>query len=216
MGDESRVKEMYGQPAETTLRWPANPPARLYQRAADGLLLGSVALAAFAFLQSRPQLLIGSAAGVAVAFLLQRWEQRLGKQVAAEREHVCRELGCVVMGMAHQAGGIPYMKTYLRPSQPVVLGLSDTHLTVYLDDPLRVYVTIPFEDVIHVFTGLPAEADALWDEDSLDVALPSPANSLSVVARLGSTKAYRLVFHNFETGMSATEWYEQVKARLAA
>ncbi len=216
MGEENRVEEMYGQSAETTLHWPANPPERLYQRAADALLLVSVALAAFAFLQSRPHLLIGSAAGVAVAFLLQRWEQRQGKQVAAERERVCRELGCAVMGLAHQAGGIPYMKTYLRPSQPVVLGLSETHLTVYLDDPLRVYVTIPFGDVLRVFTGLPAEADVVWDEDNLDVDLSSPADTLSVVARLGSTKTYRLVFHNFEPEMSATDWYEQMKARLAA
>ncbi|NOZ06389.1 MAG: hypothetical protein GXP41_08585 [Chloroflexi bacterium] len=216
MGEEKRVEEMYGQPAETTLRWPTNPPVRRYQLAADALLLGSVALAAFAFVQSRPHLLLGSATGVAMAFLLQRWEQRLGEQVAAERERICRELGCVVMGMTHQAGGIPYMKTYLRPSQPVVLGLSETHLTIYLDDPLRVYVTIPFGDVLRIFTGLPAEADAVWDEDNLDVELSSPADSLSVVARLGGTKAYRLVFHKFETGMSAHDWYERIKARLAA
>jgi len=81
---------------------------------------------------------------------------------------------------------------------------------------LRVYVTIPFQDVIHVFTGVPAEADILWDEDNLDVELPSPAESLSVVARLGSSKAYRLVFHDFESSMSAHDWYEQIRARLAA
>jgi len=77
-------------------------------------------------------------------------------------------------------------------------------------------VTIPLQDVIRVFTGPPTEAEAVWDEDNADVSLPSSDDVLSVVARLGSKKTYRLVFHKFESGMSAHDWRDRIEARLVA
>jgi len=130
MRDESRIREMYRQEQEQTLCWPAKPRTRLWQSAADLLLLVGVVLGVLALTQLHSLFLVGSVASVVFSWLLQRWEQRLVKQVTTERYQIRQELGCVVMGSAEHAGGIPNMKTYLRSSQPVVLGLSETHLTI--------------------------------------------------------------------------------------
>lgn len=212
-----RLWEMYRLEPEATLHWPALPrPGRW--RAISGALATTGSLVVFfGLLHSLPILLAAGLLLIAGAWIAHRSSHNRTGRAIAVRQRVRDETGCQVIGLARHAGGIPYMKTYLRPSPPVVLGLSQTHLTVFLNDPLRTYVTIPLADVVQVFTGNPSPQEVSWDEDSLD---PSPGLSealLNVVARLGSRKTYRLVFHEFEAGTSAEFWRARiVRAGLPA
>ncbi len=210
MRDPRRLWEMYRLEPEATLHWPTMPRA-------GGWLAFSAALAAtgslvvfYSLLRAWPIL---SAAGlllIAGAWLAHRSGQARRRRAMAMRRRVRNETGYLVLGLARHAGGIPYMKTYLHPSPPVVLGLSPTHLTVFLNNPLRIYVTIPLADVVHVFTGNAAPQESSWDEDSLDLSPGLSEDLLNVVARLGSKRTYRLVFHDFEPGVSAGFWQERI------
>jgi len=210
--DSHRVREMHQLHTGAGYRWSKLPSSRPWLIVAAVTSSAGAVSALLAPLRRSPGLFFVGLLFVFVGWLVRRAINARSRRALSDRAQALGRTGCRVMGLARHAGGIPYLKTYFDPAQMVVLGLSDAHFMLFLNDPLRIYVTIPLSDIVDIFAGEPEPARETWDEDSADEAFSSTPEILNIVARLGSRKTYRLVFHDFEPGTSATFWVEQVIA----
>ncbi len=216
MDDPRRVEEMYQLASGATSRWPKLPSSRLWLIVAAMTAVGGGVSALLALVQRSSGLFFVGLLLVSAAWFVSRAIDVRCRRAITERRQALDQTGCRVMGLARHAGGISYLKTYFDPAQPVVLGLTASHFILFLNNPLRTYVMIPFPDIVDIFAGTPDSARATWDEDSVNEAFSSAAEILNIVARLGSIKTYRLVFHDFEPGTSAAFWVEQIVAARGA